>query len=112
MSDAEQPAPDQPQATPPKFLPFVGFQTPAGEIILRRWDAIRGFNSRVDLNESDGCEVLLHGEKAITAKTSMNAIISQVRAAEHWSKVRDIQESVAVQNELSRRQSSGLVVPR
>lgn len=95
-----------------QFLPFVGFETPDGRIILRRWDLIRGFETRASLNDGDGCEVLIAGEKSIIAKTSLNAIIAQVRAAEHWSQVRQVQESFAIQTQLNDRANSSIMVPR
>lgn len=104
--------PPQKASAKPQFVPFVGFETPDGRIILRRWDLIRGFETRASLNEGDGCEVLIAGEKSIISKTSLNAIVSQVRAAEHWSKVRDIQESLAIQNQLNERANSGIMVAR
>lgn len=100
---------NQPQQT--SFTPFVGIVTPAGIIHLRRYDAIIGFDTREALTPTDGCLVLVKGEKPILSKLSPMNLSAQVRACEHWVAIRELQEQIAVSNQMQRTQMNGIAIP-
>lgn len=102
---------EQPAEQQPTFVPFVGIVTPNGSIALRRWDLIRGFDSREGLSPADGCLVHIAGEKPIIAKSSPINLANQVRQCEHWCKVREIAEGLPVQAIMQRSQMNGIALP-
>lgn len=113
MSDDEAPTPaPAPKAQPANFTPFVGFETPDGQVHLRRHDLIRGFNTRSALGMNDGCVVEIAGEKPITSKTPPASIAAQIRSCIHWVETRQINEGFAIEQEMLKRRESGILTPR
>lgn len=101
----------QPAKQPPSFTPFVGIVTPTGVIHLRRYDAIIGFDTREALTPTDGCLVLVKGEKPILSKLSPMNLSAQVRECEHWVAIRELQEQLAIQQQMQRAQMNGIAIP-
>ncbi len=113
MSDNEQPAdaPATAQTRRPVFIPFVGFETMQGQIVLRRWDLIRGLSCHVDNKAGDPVVVYLAGEKEMMSRTSPESIAAQVRACEHYSKTREVDAGIQA-DAIINGSRSGIVVPR
>lgn len=112
MSADEAPAPAKAPESRPDFTPFVGFETPDGQIHLRRHDLIRGMNTRAALGMEDGCVVEIAGEKQITVKTPPAAIAAQVRRCLHWCETRQVNEGFAIEQAMLKHRESSILTPR